>query len=74
LEITGHAIEKCETIVSGMDLRLAIRESLPRYGIQPALSGVLYAAEQGKRKPGLSCSFVSFLPWTDVMLTSFFFL
>ena len=36
-----------ETIVSGLDLRLAIGECLPRYGIKPALSGVLYAAEKG---------------------------
>ena len=40
-------IHKYETIVSGLKLRLAIHERLPRCGIRLAVSAVLYAAEKG---------------------------
>ena len=54
--IKNGAVQKNEAVVSVSDLRGAILEKLPRYGVGPGrinsiiatLSAVLYAMEQGK--------------------------
>jgi hypothetical protein len=56
LVIQNGTIHKNEAVVSASDLRGAILEKLPRYGVGPGrinsipatLSAVLYAMEQGK--------------------------
>ena len=56
LAIENGTIQKNEVVVSARDLRGAILEKLPRYGVGPGrinsipvtLSAVLYAMEQGK--------------------------
>ena len=56
LAIENGTIQKNEVVVSARDLRGAILEKLPRYGVGPGridsipvtLSAVLFAMEQGK--------------------------
>jgi len=56
LAIEKGTVQKNEVVVSARDLRGAILEKLPRYGVGPGridsipvtLSAVLYAMEQGK--------------------------
>jgi len=48
LEIGENKIPKYETNILASDLKVAILEQMPRYGIRPSISAVLYAMEKGK--------------------------
>jgi hypothetical protein len=60
LKVVNNKTEKFETYVSGLEMRMAIRERLPRVGsLRPAVSAVLYEVNKGI-KSYFSFIFVSY--------------
>ena len=47
LDAETSGIEKYETVVSGLELRMGIAQRVPLCAMRPAVSGVLYEAAKG---------------------------